>query len=211
MTTTSVDPGTTTTAAATTTTPAPACHCVYPDYCGTDEGECTYTNCASGDSPMTVDCTPTTTTSEPATTTTEDPGSTTTCDCNTTTTIGPDTNPDGGDCTTCTWFCHPVGGWVLTNSGCGGNCDLRAAYDRLRWGLRYRFDPLRCRSAASSAPAAAGLRERVYVDLRSRQRLVGIRGRLRLGLLLRAPFALVRRVRFAAFDSLPTSHDGRSG
>jgi hypothetical protein len=106
--TSTVEP-TTTTTSTTTTTPTPPCHCVYPAYCGSDEGECTYTMCASGYSEPHVECTTTTSTT------------TTSCDCNTTTTAAPDP-----ECTNCQWFSHPLLGWYQTFNGCQGNCFCQA-------------------------------------------------------------------------------------
>lgn len=117
-TTTTAGPGTSTTippttSTTTTTTPDPgSCtECVYPSYCGNNDGECTFTSCTSGKVEPTVNCTTTTT---PAPTTLPP----TTCDCNTTTTLSPeDQDPQCQD--GCDWVWWPDGGWHLVSHGCG--------------------------------------------------------------------------------------------
>jgi len=89
---------TTTTSSTTSTTPHP-CACMYPVYCGTVDGECTYTQCASGYVAPVVSCTSTTI-----------GPTTTTCDCNTTTTP----TPCGSGCTWITL--NDV--WVKTTDDC---------------------------------------------------------------------------------------------
>jgi hypothetical protein len=110
-TTTTGDPAT-----STTTTAAP-CQCLYPTYCGTSEGECTYTYCSQGmneppECGGTTTTTTSTTTGDPATSTT-----TTTCDCNTTT-----TSTQSPECTDCVWACFPVSDvlrrWTKVEDGC---------------------------------------------------------------------------------------------
>jgi hypothetical protein len=107
--TTSTSTSSTTSSSTTTTTPRPdACNkCSYPTYCGTFEGECTYTPCVKGDVQPTVTCTSTTTlppTTLPATT----------CDCNTTTTAPPDPSCVDG----CDWIWWPGDSWHLISNGC---------------------------------------------------------------------------------------------
>jgi hypothetical protein len=119
--TTSTTAGTTTsssstTAAPTTTTASPEgnCECQYPAFCGSTEGECTYTQCS------TVVATPIQ--CQPGT-------STTSCDCNTSTTGGPTTAPPG--CTEgCDWvgIAAPGGGtvWHRVSNGCTADCACNA-------------------------------------------------------------------------------------
>jgi len=109
--TTTEDPSSTTTTTAapppttTTTTEAP-CQCVYPDFCGTTDGECTYTDCAGGYGAPTVSCVPSTTTTTPPSTT-----------------IDPSCNPTcGGDCD---WVWAPTSGgwgWKLHSPCVGTDC-----------------------------------------------------------------------------------------
>ena len=87
----------TSTSTTTTTTTASPCSCSYPAYCGTDDGECTYTNCVAGYVTTTLECT-----------------TTTSCDCNTTT-----TTPDCSGCSN--YICTPTG-WVLVDDNCTGLC-----------------------------------------------------------------------------------------
>lgn len=103
-TTTSTTPEATTTTT-TTTTPDP-CECIYPTFCGDEDGQCTYTQCVSGEVPPKVECT-TTTTPDPETTTT-------TPDCETTTTADP-------SCTQCCWVWTGLA-WAKISDGCDGDC-----------------------------------------------------------------------------------------
>ena len=114
-TTTTSDPSTTTTVnpcctSTTTTTTANPCQCTYPRFCGTSDGDCTYTFCSTSEIPEPpIACT--TTTSTTSTTTT-------TCDCNTTTTtVAPAGCADG-----CDWAWLPNSGgsfsWNLVTNGC---------------------------------------------------------------------------------------------
>lgn len=101
-----------TTSTTTSTTPAPIiCQCNYPTFCGTDDGECTFTFCAQypNNSPACQSTTSSTTPAPGSTTssTTGIPGSstsTTTYNCNlcTSTTIGPCASPG------CDWASVPV-------------------------------------------------------------------------------------------------------
>jgi len=98
----------------TTTTAAPiACSCLYPDFCGTEDGQTTVTFCTSQTQECSIDCCTTTT------------STTTTCDCNTTTSSAPCS--DG-----CDWEWIPNGsglgglngwGWTLISNGCGAHCN----------------------------------------------------------------------------------------
>ncbi len=86
-----VEDKSTSTTTTTTLAPPPECNCLWPDFCGTNNGEITYTNCAydaDTDPPI---CTTTTTTS---------------CNCNTTTTSEvPNCDP------ACEWVWIPPGRW----------------------------------------------------------------------------------------------------
>lgn len=90
----------------TTSTTTGVCECTYPIFCGTTDGDCTYTPCSTGDTTPTVECITTTTT--------------TTCDCNTSTTAG----PDKVGC--CHWVALPnaQGGWFwsLVGNDCANTC-----------------------------------------------------------------------------------------
>jgi hypothetical protein len=88
----------TSTTSTTTTTPSP-CDCQYPSHCGTEEGECTYTNCAREPAAPTVECT----------TTTDGP---------TTTTCEPGSYPFPGSPCDCNFICTPSG-WMFVDYG---NC-----------------------------------------------------------------------------------------
>jgi hypothetical protein len=100
--------GTTSTSTTTTTY---VCECTYPTFCGTQDGDCTLTNCGpiKGKKP---ECGQSTTTSTSTTTTTPIGGTTTTtpCDCGTTTTDSCNIS------TKCRWRClwvpGSVGGWI---------------------------------------------------------------------------------------------------
>ncbi len=102
-TTTTGDPSTSTT---TSTTPTP-CNCIYPSYCGSTDGECTATYCASGIVTPQVACTTTTTTSSTTSTTT----TTSDCDCATTTTT------TASPCSGCSFVLTP-NGWTIYEDGC---------------------------------------------------------------------------------------------
>ena len=83
------------------------CQCVYPSYCGTEDGECTWTDCTQGTIER-KDCTGTTTT-------TPDLSS---CDCSTTT-----TQDLGVGCSIgCTWYYLPARGWIKQSDGCDSSC-----------------------------------------------------------------------------------------
>jgi hypothetical protein len=97
-TTTTTPAGTTTSTTSTTTTTTPSpCECQYPTHCGTVEGECTYTFCASDPAQPQVACT----------TTTEGV---------TTTTCAPDSYPPAGSPCDCNYRCTPDG-WVFIDYG----------------------------------------------------------------------------------------------
>lgn len=111
-TTTTTSPTTTTTSTTTTADPT-ACSCLYPDFCGTEDGQTTVTFCSSKTQSCSIDCCTTTT------------STTTTCDCNTTTTSVPCI--DG-----CDWEWIPNGSglggmsgweWILISNGCAGYCN----------------------------------------------------------------------------------------
>lgn len=113
--TTTPDPSTTTTSTPTTLPPG-ACHCLYPNFCGEEDGDCTVTICSHEENDPPNDCT---------STTTPDPGTTTTtCDCGTTT-VDPDTEP-GGECGDgCCWVAYATGGgwaWRLIENNCAASC-----------------------------------------------------------------------------------------
>ena len=104
-TTTTEHPCATTTTTTTTAGPVipEGCRCLYPSFCGTSDGQCTYTYCASGEVWESIECTSTTTTIEP-------------CDCDTTTTAG-------GCSDGCVWKVSPLGGpWVLLANHCSDSC-----------------------------------------------------------------------------------------
>lgn len=104
-TTTTVEGETTTTTTTTsTTTTTDDCNCIYPPFCGTNDGECTWVSCVAGQSEVPHDCTTTTTST-----------STTTCDCNTTT-----TKPgcSGG----CNYVWSPNQFWIQTSNECTAEC-----------------------------------------------------------------------------------------
>lgn len=92
---------TTTTAGPTTTTTAAECDCLYPTFCPTVEGQCTYTQCTMGAINSPPDCGPTTTTS---------------CDC------GSVSDPCGS--TNCQWIAFN-GQIRLVTNGCPTNGDCR--------------------------------------------------------------------------------------
>lgn len=95
---------TTTLEPTTTTTTAKPCQCIYPSFCGSEDGECTYTYCSSFTIDPPSECDPN---YPPGTTTT-------TCDCNTTTTNSPDEN--------CLYVCIN-GQWILhQNNSPDGEC-----------------------------------------------------------------------------------------
>jgi hypothetical protein len=103
-TTTTAGPTTTTTAGPTTTT-TPGCDCLYPAFCPTEVGECTFTDCSRNQNEE-PDCT-TTTTAGP-----------TTCDCETL--VCPESCTAG-----CDWAGVPDGSewtWVLISNGCLPRC-----------------------------------------------------------------------------------------
>lgn len=113
-TTTTADPcacsttSTTSTTSEPTTTPAPDCTCVYPDFCGAQDEDCTYTFCAQDVVAPKVSCTTSTTTTS---TTTEEPTTTdqpTTTDEPTSTTADPcSTTPEPGCQDGCDWVFLP--------------------------------------------------------------------------------------------------------
>ncbi|QDU73727.1 hypothetical protein Pan97_07260 [Bremerella volcania] len=116
---TTEDPGNTTTTAA-------PCQPLYPEFCGSEDGECTFTYCSDrmNTEPKCDHLLPTTTTSFDPNTTTPDPGSGgTTCDCNTTTTTT--TTPEPECSKGCKWKWLPSGGgwrWVKMEDGCTSKC-----------------------------------------------------------------------------------------
>jgi hypothetical protein len=102
----------------TSTTEAPQCECAEPTFCGTADGDCTYTYCVDTNyqQPEPPECITTSTT----TTTTSEPTTTTTCDCNTTTTTTQE--PTDGCIEGCDWLSVPIRGWVLYYNGCNSLC-----------------------------------------------------------------------------------------
>ena len=110
-------PTTTSTSTTTTTTAVPGadCDCAYPTFCGTEDGECTYTDCTTGytdNEQCPKDG------SSGTTTTTPDISS---CDCSTTTTPDPDDQPP--ECVQgCAWFTAPGKGWIPSYNDCTTAC-----------------------------------------------------------------------------------------
>ncbi len=102
--------------ATTTTEEPPECVPLYPDFCGTVDGECTYTVCSTipNQPPQCPD--PTSTTTDPG------PTTTTTCDCDDT------ENSPAPNCTDgCDWVGVPIFGtrnwrWRRTRNGCSTIC-----------------------------------------------------------------------------------------
>lgn len=98
---TTAPPTTSSTSTSSTTTEDPnPCFPVYPDFCGTLDGQCTYTYCATNPVSTEVDCTSTSTT----------------CDCNTTTTSTTTLPPDCSE--GCEFYMHPVLGLIQLTDGC---------------------------------------------------------------------------------------------
>ena len=109
LTSTSTSTTTTTTPEPTTTTTEAPCQCLYPTFCPTQEGECTYTYCGAPDASTEPDCGPTTTAA---------PTTTTTCDCESTQLPAP---CQAG----CDWIGLPgdMGWyWWQKTSGCSADC-----------------------------------------------------------------------------------------
>lgn len=107
-----------------TTTPEPVeCKCVYPDFCGEHDEDCTFTFCAQDVALPQVACTSTSTTPEP--TSTEEPTSTLEP-----TSTGEPTSTTDDPCSTtmapacqdgCDWFMLPTG-WHVVSGGCASSC-----------------------------------------------------------------------------------------
>lgn len=128
---------TTTSSPTTTTTPRP-CNCLYPNFCGTSNGQHTQTFCTdqvqviyyygpgSTLAQPNHPCPPTTTTSTSTTTS----GTTTTCDCATTTSAPSDCSAPHK----CTWAYMPTGAggsfqWQLKSNTCSAQCPCQPPSD----------------------------------------------------------------------------------
>jgi hypothetical protein len=117
-TTTTTAGGTTSSTTTTTSTsagPGGPCRCVPPTFCGSDNGECTFTYCHTDPPPENPSC------SSGATTTTPDGEP---CDCSTSTTQTTTTSEgqegEAAKCSGCTWVNVPLFGWVASEVNCSG-------------------------------------------------------------------------------------------
>jgi len=119
---------TSTTSTTTTSTTTPQCSCVPPQFCGEQDGDCTWTQCSPypGIQPDCPTSTTTTSTTTSSTTTGGSTSSTTSVDCSTTTTLEPTTTTTipVPECTYCKWFAFYIAnyggaiGWQLVDNYC---------------------------------------------------------------------------------------------